>query len=203
MIAQLRKDIQAKITLGIFKKKTLIGACEVKEPNSALKKVLFVDVVLMDDAQAQHRFGHRCGLKIFVGRRVGVKNIAVVLAIKVERIAIELTLVETNLKRWSEHMLLIQGNRIASAQLDLIGLKLAIANLVVKIIEPKTPLFPFGVGGKCGGLKWDRDTAPLRAVIGGQAEVFFEIAGTCRVLKDWVIVELCPMDVLGEHGCCH
>jgi len=63
-------------------------------------------------------------------------------------------------------------------------------------------LFPFGICSKSSSLKRNTDAAPLCAVVGRKAEVFFEIAGVGRVLKDGVIVELRPMDVLGKHRGC-
>jgi alkylation response protein AidB-like acyl-CoA dehydrogenase len=101
-------------------------------------------------------------------------------------------------------LLLIDANWPTQTQLHFVGLKLAVANLVVKIIGCDAPLFPFGICSKSGGLKRNTDAAPLCAVVGRKAEVFFEIAGVGRVLKDGVIVELRPMDVLGKHrGCQH
>jgi hypothetical protein len=87
--------------------------------------------------------------------------------------------------------------------LEFVGLKFSIAYLIVKIIEGKPPLFPFGVGGKGGGLKRNTDAAPLRSVIGSEADVFLEITGSGRILKDGVVIELCPMDILGQRVGCH
>jgi hypothetical protein len=84
------------------------------------------------------------------------------------------------------------------AKLEFIGLKFTIAHLVVKIIDSQATLFPFGIGSKSRGLERNTDAPPLGTVIGGKADVFFEIPGSGWVLKDRIVVELRPMDILGE-----
>jgi hypothetical protein len=121
------------------------------------------------------------------------------LAIKVKRIAVQLSLIESKLKGSPKLVLLVEYKRTTQTQLQLVGLKLAIANLVMEIIGCNTPLFPFRICRNCCSLKGNTDAAPLCAVVGREAEVFFEMASVSRVKKDGVVVELGPMDVLGKH----
>jgi hypothetical protein len=73
----------------------------------------------------------------------------------------------------------------------------------MKIIESNTQVFPFGIACNSCCLKRDAYAAPLRTVISRQAEVFFEITCAGRILKNWIIVKLCPMDILGKCLVCH
>ena len=175
----------------------MVGPCEVKYTQATLDGDLFVERVLMDDPQAEHWFGHGRRLEKLIGWRIWIKNIAIVLIIKVKRTAVELPLIEAQLNGGPELLLLIDGKWPTQTQLHFVGLKLTVADLIMEIIDCIAPLFPFRIGSNGGGLKGNTDAAPLGAVVGCEAEVFFEIASVGRVLKNGVVVELRPMDVLG------
>jgi hypothetical protein len=49
---------------------------------------LLADLKGVDESDAQHWFGHGCRLEVFISGRARIKDVAVVLAIKVEGIAV-------------------------------------------------------------------------------------------------------------------
>jgi hypothetical protein len=49
---------------------------------------LLVDLKGVDESDAEHWFGHGCRLEVFISGCVRIKDVAVVLAIKVEGIAV-------------------------------------------------------------------------------------------------------------------
>lgn len=133
--------------MGVVFKKTLIGPGKIKKTSTTLQAVLLIDLKCMNEPQTEHWFGHGLRLENFIGWCTRIKNVAVKLAVKIERAAIELSLIEANLNRGPNCMLRINCDGSTEAELEFVGLKFSIAYLVVKIVQGKPPLFPFGVGG--------------------------------------------------------
>jgi hypothetical protein len=54
----------------------------------------------------------------------------------------------------------------------------------------------FSINTHIKGLKWNRNTAPLIPEISNKSGVPIKLARICWILKDRIVVELRPMDVL-------
>jgi len=67
----------------------------------------------------------------------------------------------------------------------------------VKHQKTVVEVFCFTVNTHGEGLKWNRYAAPLIPEIADKPGISEEFSCVCRILKNRIVVELRPMDVLG------